>query len=85
MVYINICRIRHWHLTSAVLACDRVFKNYLLGMLNGFHSQSGSAKSGVFWCIFFLVSDRFTFIGCKVVASNAKCDMVTGEDCEECE
>lgn len=54
-------------------------------MLNGFLSQSGSAKSGVFWCIFFLVSDRFTFIGCKVVASNAKCDMVTGEDCEECE
>lgn len=76
VVYINMCRICHCHLISAVLACDRVFKNYLLGSLMVFMVRMGQRRMGVFWSIFFLLSlisgVRFMFIDCKVVASNAR-------------
>lgn len=56
-------------------------------MFNGFHGQSGSAKSGGFLVYFFFLSlisgVRIMFIGCKVVASNARWYKVMGKDYEE--
>lgn len=61
VVYVNICKICHCHLISAVLTCDRVFKNYLLLMFNECHGRSGSVKSGLVFCLISGV--RFMFIG----------------------
>lgn len=83
VVYVNICRICHCHFISAVLTCDRAFKNYLPLMFNGCNGQSGSVKSGLVFCLISGV--RFMFIGWKVVASNAGWDTVTGKDYEKCE
>lgn len=73
--FILMCRICYCHLISAVLTCDRVFRNYLLGMSNACHGQSGSAKSRgslvyFFSCLWFL--ELVMFICCRVVASNAR-------------
>lgn len=65
VVYVKISGICCCHLISAVLTCDRVFKNYLLQIFHECHGQSGSAKSG---CVFScpVSGIRFIFISCWI-------------------